>query len=110
MLQLAIESGKSEDSYQVMLPIEQGEQNIEPEDKKEDGANDIFKHTFVDILDDDKKKPANEVQNEKPEKVMNIVEQPVKQPKEIFYFYNFSFDLPTEYYKQLGDFSVVNRT
>lgn len=33
-----------------------------------------------------------------------------KQPKDIFYFYNFSFDLPTEYYKQLGDFSVVNQT
>lgn len=29
------------------------------------------------------------------------------QEEEMFFFYNFNFDLPTEYYKQLGDFSAV---
>jgi len=73
---------------------------------KEDGANDIFKHTFVDILDDDKTKPTAEESA-----VMIEPQQKLdKKPKDIFYFYNLSFDLPTEYYKQLGDFSVVNRT
>ena len=37
---------------------------------------------------------------------MSLVE---KQPKDIFYFYNMNFDLPTEYYRQLGDFNIANR-
>jgi len=76
---------------------------IEPP-MKEDGANDIFKHTFVDVLDDNKAKPSSS------DKVASETEQPVvKKRKDIFYFYNLSFDLPTEYYKQLGDFSLVNQ-
>ena len=53
---------------------------IEPP-MKEDGANDIFKHTFVDVLDDNKAKPAPS------EKVASEPEQPVvKKRKDIFYF------------------------
>lgn len=58
----------------------------------------------MDILDDDKTKPGPE------ENVVIDNDQKLdKKPKDIFYFYNLSFDLPTEYYKQLGDFSVINR-
>ena len=31
-----------------------------------------------------------------------------EQRKEIFFFYQFNFELPSEYYKALGDFSVAN--
>jgi len=85
--------------------LTEGAQNQGIEAGKEDGANDIFKHTFVDILDDEKTKPATE------ENVVIKTQQKLdKKPKDIFYFYNLSFDLPAEYYKQLGDFSVVNKT
>lgn len=62
-------------------------------------GDDIFKHTFVDVLEN---KPQPETQQTE----MSLRE---KQPKDIFYFYNMNFDLPTEYYKQLGDFNIANR-
>lgn len=68
---MAIESGNSEEPSQNLLQIEQGAQSIE----HEDGANDIFKHTFVDILDESKKKKENETKNEKPKEI----EMPVKE-------------------------------
>ena len=34
-------------------------------------------------------------------------DQPV-QRQDIFFFHNFNFDVPTDYYKQLGDFNAVS--
>lgn len=67
------------------------------EDEPPQNGDDIFKHTFVDVLE--AKKPTTETE-------MSIA---TRQPKDIFYFYNFNFDLPTEYYKQLGDFNIANK-
>ena len=63
--------------------------------KHDEPTADIFKHTFVDIPD-----AAHQDGSEKE------VMQP--KQKEVFYFYNFSFDLPSEYYLQLGDFNAVS--
>ena len=52
-------------------------------------GDDIFKHTFVDVIDN---KPQ-------PESQQTEVSIPEKQQKDIFYFYNMNFDLPAEYYK-----------
>ena len=59
-------------------------------------ANDIFKHTFVDVAD------GLTDGDEEPDSSKKV------KPKDIFFFYNFSFDLPAEYYKQLGNFDMVN--
>ena len=112
MLQLAITADRSEAESEDVTGDAQDE---EPLKQQEDGANDIFKHTFVDILEEDKSKdaaqPTSGLVAGNSEKERRTALQPAQgSPKEIFYFYNFSFDLPTEYYKQLGDFSVVNRT
>lgn len=46
----------------------------------EEITNDIFKHTFVDVQEESHEN----------------LEQP--KQRDVFFFYNFSFDLPSEYY------------
>jgi hypothetical protein len=62
-------------------------------------GDEIFKHTFVDVPD----------QEEQEGKAESILSGPKPKPqKDIFLFQNFKFDLPNEYYKQLGNFECVN--
>lgn len=102
MLELALQQSEGDSSQQERtssagLRALEGE----PEKAAQDEANDVFKHTFVDVPD------APESEEPKDQDVKT--EQPPAKQRDIFYFYNFSFDLPPEYYKQLGDFSLVSQ-
>jgi len=65
--------GDAETEDDKDLDLAEDLQAIEP--GKEDGSNDIFKHTFVDILDDEKpSKPSNEGSS-------NVITLPKEQKK-----------------------------
>lgn len=98
MLELALQHTDGESSQQEYAPSA-GLRQLESDPAKvaQDDANDIFKHTFVDVPDaPESEKPEGRSDHHNP------------RQRDVFYFYNFSFDLPPEYYKQLGDFSLVN--
>ena len=98
---------KERERYSAMLQLaltqtEWREPTSEQElpDAGTDESKGIFLHTFVDVKE--KEKPAKEAN----QTLSRLTES---RSNDIFYFYNFSFELPSDCYKQLGDFSVVSR-